>query len=74
LYPKPNINYLDLKEEILEDKYLQINFDFRLDRIEPSSLFKQYEKLTRLLLRYKVIDQITDEEFNKRLREDKEVF
>lgn len=59
LFPKIRNNYQSLKKEILKEKYLQVNFDFNINKISPGKLFKEYQKSIKFLPKINIINQRT---------------
>ncbi len=52
LYPKKDFNFVNFSKRILNDKYLQINFNYGLS--EPHHLCEAYEKIVALFVKNKI--------------------
>jgi len=62
LYPISNFIYENFERQILNDKYLQIQFDYQYSVINPEDLFKEYKKMKHLFANseLRVVDQLKD--------------
>lgn len=50
LYPTTNFIYKSIEQEILNDKFLQIQFNYAYDSVDPQDLLKEYQKVKGLLI------------------------
>lgn len=62
LYPSIGFNYHNFEKKIKEDKYLQIQFNYDFDLIQPQKLYKEYKKIadTFTTAEIKIVNQIKD--------------
>ena len=60
LYPAPDFNYENFKKEVSNDKYLQIQFNYKYDTINEHILFEDYQKIKIFFVssRLQVINQL----------------
>jgi len=62
LYPASNFVYENFEKEILNDRYLQIQFSYKYNAINPQNLLKEYKKIKELLINLKlqIVNQLND--------------
>lgn len=50
LYPTADSTYKKIEQEILNDKYLQIQFNYNYESITPRGLLEEYKKIKNILI------------------------
>jgi len=62
LYPTSGFVYENFERQLLNDKYLQVQFDYKYDVINPEDLFKEYQKIKHFFMgsELRIVNQLND--------------